>query len=309
MFERQITYLGKENQDKIEKTQIAVIGLGSLGSKITELLVRSGIKSLTLIDRDLVEESNLQSQSLYTLKDINKPKTKAIKTHLLKINPKIKLNLIFDHLNYENINIKEPIIVDCTDNLETRFLLNEFVLKNNKTLIHTSCIQNQGYLYIIQKNKACLQCFLKETNLETCQTSGILNSIPTAISALASSEIIKLITNNQPEKDLINLNLETNQLTRIKIKINKECKPHKNMFNYLTGKKEKTVIKFCSSNTYLIPHKKNIKELKAKLKAEITQDLTQAFIINNITIFPKKVLIKSKDKKQAESLFSKYIGN
>ncbi len=310
MFQRQITYLGKENQSRIEKEKICIVGLGSLGSTIVELLVRSGVRNFTLIDRDIVEETNLQSQHLYAQEDIGKPKVQAIKQHLLSIHPKLNLTLLFDHLNYENIKIKERIIIDCTDNLETRLLLNEYALKNNKILVHTSCIQNKGYVYIITKNKACLQCFLKENvNLETCQTIGVLNTIPTVIAAIAVSEVIKIITSKLIESNMINLNLETNELTKIRINKNKDCKPHNNRFDYLTGKKEKSIIKFCSSSTYLIPHKKNIKKLKVKLKKEITQEVGNAFIIKNITIFPNKVLIKAKDKKAAETIFSKYIGN
>ena len=304
MFERQITYL-KEDHKKVENSRICIVGLGSLGSSVAELLTRSGINHLTLIDRDLVEPTNLQSQHLYNQEDINKPKTEAIKTHLKKINPNINLTLVFDHLNFENINIEEDILVDCTDNLETRFLLNEYALKNNKTLIHTSCIKNQGYVYIITKDKPCLQCFLKEANLETCQSAGILNPIPTLISSIAVSEIIKLITNKSIEESLININLNTNEFTKIKVNKNKNC-PAKN-YNYLTGKKEKSLTKFCSSNTFLIKHKKDLNELRNKLKPSI--NLETAFILNNITFFKDKVLIKAKDKKEAESLFSKYIGN
>ena len=286
MFERQITYL-KEDHKKIENSKICIVGLGSLGSSVAELLTRSGVKHLTLIDRDVVEPTNLQSQHLYTQEDINKPKTESIKTHLKKINPDINLNLIFDHLNFENINIEENIIIDCTDNLETRFLLNEYTLKNNKTLIHASCIRNQGNIYIITKDRPCLQCFLKEANLETCQSAGVLNTIPTLISSLAVSETIKIITNKPFEKNLININLETNEFTKIKVNKNENC-PSKN-YNYLKGEKDRQLIKFCSSNTYLIKHDKEFNELKTKLDPEI--DLKTAFIINNITFFKDKVLI------------------
>src|SRR3989338_4972766 len=130
--------IGKEGQEKLKKSTIAIVGLGALGTNSAELLARAGIGKLLLIDRDVVELSNLQRQSLFNENDVGKPKALAAKEHLKKINNEVEFNVFADDLNHENIYRMIPIndfknnkiiknidiILDCTDNLETRFLIN-----------------------------------------------------------------------------------------------------------------------------------------------------------------------------------------
>ena len=124
--------IGKNGQKKIRDSAIAIVGLGALGSVSAELLARAGIGKLVLIDRDIVELSNLQRQNLYEEKDIGKPKAFAAKEHLRKINNEVEFEAFAEDLNYKNINTLLPIkkyiknkiknvelILDCTDNLET----------------------------------------------------------------------------------------------------------------------------------------------------------------------------------------------
>mgnify|MGYP001589874950 FL=1 len=203
MYSRQELFLGKKAQVKINKSKIAIIGIGALGTIAVELLARAGIGELILIDRDCIEISNLHRQTLFTHVDISKPKVIAAKEALSKINPNIKISAHFTSLDNENIGLVKPdIILDCTDNLETRFLINDYSKKNNIPFIYASAIKDKGYIYNILPEKPCLKCILKEsiTN-ETCETAGVLNTITSIVASLQVNDATKILLDKNPEKD------------------------------------------------------------------------------------------------------------
>jgi len=332
--------IGKKGQQKLGKSSVAIVGLGALGSVSAELLVRAGIGRLILIDRDIVELSNLQRQSLYDEKGIGKPKASAAKEKLSKINSEVKTEIYPDDLNYKNINEMIPInnkhnnekynktiknnnnidiILDCTDNLETRFLINDFSVKNNFPFIYSSAVGSKGYIFNIIPNKtACLRCFLKEAaQLDTCETAGVLNSITHLIASIQASEAIKIILKNNIENDLLYFDVWKNELVRIKVNKNKNCECCiKNNFEYLIGKRSSKTIKMCGNGLFQIKaksiDKKQFNYLKNKLK-KIGKviELDYCLNFNNVmTIFHDgRALIKAKDEKEAKSLYSKFVGN
>src|SRR3989344_7380553 len=124
--------IGAEGQNKIERAVVAIVGVGALGTVAAELLTRAGIGALILIDRDIVEESNLQRQTLYQEKDVGRSKAVAAKERLIKINSKAKVEIHAIHLNSVSIPVLEraQLVLDCADNLQTRFLINDFCRKN-----------------------------------------------------------------------------------------------------------------------------------------------------------------------------------
>ena len=295
-FSRQELILGKKSQ-KLIKSKVSIIGLGALGSLSSELLVRSGIKNLILIDRDYIEESNLQRQ-LYSKQDVGKPKVLVSKERLEKINPEIKIEAIFDHLDENNINkLKSDLILDCTDNLQTRFLIDEFCYKNKIPWIFSSAIKQKGYVFNILKDCRFKDIFNNLKIGETCEEVGVLNTITSLISSIQVNEAIKILTNNNPEKDLIYVNLENNEI--LKLKVNKT----NNKFDYKINSE-----KLCGGS-FIFPLNKSYSLVKNKFKNLKINDYKIAFSYKNITVFKNKVLIKTKSKKEAESLYSKYIGN
>ena len=182
-YHRQELYeaIGKQGQKKIGKAIVAIVGIGALGSVSSELLCRAGIGKLILIDRDFVDLTNLQRQVLYEESDIGKPKAIAAEEHLKKINSEINIQSHVIDLNFRNIEdiLKEAnIIIDGTDNLETRFLINEYSLKCKKPWVHGSAIQDKGFVMSFSGNAPCFQCIIKEADVSgTCDTVGITNSI------------------------------------------------------------------------------------------------------------------------------------
>src|SRR3990167_3691064 len=126
-YSRQIVFekIGSDGQEKIKKANVTILGLGAIGSKSAELLARAGVGSLILIDRDIVEESNLQRQTLFAEKDLRKSKASAAEKRIKEINSEIKIETHIVHLNPQNIRLLQSadLVLDCTDNLQTRFLI------------------------------------------------------------------------------------------------------------------------------------------------------------------------------------------
>jgi adenylyltransferase/sulfurtransferase len=297
-----------KNPKKLTNSKITIVGLGAIGSHTAELLTRSGIKNLVLIDRDYIEKPNLSSQHLFTEKDINKPKAEVIKKYLKQINPDINITSYFDNLDQTNINlINSDLVLDCTDNFQTRFIINDYCKKNKIPWIFSSAIRAQGYLYNILPNSPCFNCiFHNLSTQETCETSGILNTITSLISSIQVNEAIKILTKSNPENNLIYINLSSNIFTKIKVKKRKDCQTCNKIYPYLNQEPQK-LIKLCGQNTYLIQHNLNFNKLKSKFK-NIT-DWKTAFKYKEITVFKNKILIKANSEKQAKSIYSKYIGN
>lgn len=316
--------IGRKGQERLRKSFVAIVGLGALGSVSAELLARAGIGNLILIDRDVVELSNLQRQVLFDENDIGKAKAAQAKAHLRKINSDAKADFFIDDLNFGNIgkvfNGKIDLILDCTDNLETRFLINDFCVKNKIPFIYSSAVGSKGYIFNIlpDKNNPCLRCFLKEaTQLDTCETAGVLNTITNLISSLQANEAIKILLNRDYEKNLLFFDIWKNELLKIKVNKNKNCVCcAKNNFEYLNGKKASRVIKLCGDNMFQIKskslNKKQFKTLKNKLK-KIGKIIDFGHCVNfddKMTIFNDgRALIKAKDEKEAKSVYSRFVGN
>ena len=315
--------IGKKGQEKLRKSTVAIVGLGALGSVSAELLARAGIGKLILIDRDVVELSNLQRQNLFDENDVGKPKALAAKEHLSKINSEIEINFFIDDLNFENIkkilNEKIDLILDCTDNLETRFLINDFSIKNKIPFIYSSAVGSKGYVFDVVPDKtACLRCFLKEASqLDTCETVGVLNTTTNLISSIQVNEAIKILLNKNYEKELLFFDIWKNELLKIKINKSRNCICCvKHNFEHLSGKKPSGIVKLCGDKIYQIKTKsideKQFKNLKNKLK-KIGKIVDFGYCINfdnKITIFQDgRALTKAKDEKEAKSLYSRFVGN
>lgn len=311
-YKRQELFIGKNKQKRLNKSIVAVIGLGALGSLVSELLARAGI-NLTLIDRDVVEITNLQRQVLFTEKDLGELKAKCIKKHLAEINSNIKISSSTIDLNCANIKLirNADLILDCTDNLETRFLLNEFALKNKIPMVYGAAIRDKGTVMNIIPGKVCFNCiFNKSSSNETCDTSGVLNTITSLTASIQANEAIKILTNQDYETGLIRIDLANNSITRFGLKKNPNCSVCNGIYEYLNGKKDKDFIKFCGSNNFQFRRKNNLEELKKRLSKAGKITGSREFIkFDNIIIFKDRVMIKADNENEARSLYSKYIGD
>lgn len=223
-YSRQELVIGEKAQLLLRKSKVCIVGLGGLGTFSAGLLARAGV-NLRLIDRDVVELHNLQRQTLFTEKDIGQPKSLAAKKHLEDINSEIKVEAFNEDLNSKNNQLLDSsLILDCTDNLETRFLINDYCVKNKLPWIYSAVIGVIGRVMVILPDSYCFRCYFKEKKeLETCNTVGILNTTVAINSSIQVSEAIKILTGNKPSLGLICINSAANEIKTININKNKEC--------------------------------------------------------------------------------------
>jgi adenylyltransferase/sulfurtransferase len=197
-------------------------------------LARSGVGLLKLIDRDFVEIQNLGTQALYTLEDAEEmlPKAVAAARHLREIHPDISAEGIVADLNPENAEellSSADLVLDGTDNFETRSLMNDVCVKLSMPWVYSAVVESYGQtLTIVPEETACLRCLYLETPkpgaLPTCETAGILNSIPAAIATVAATEALKLLTGRgKPNAGLLYLDLWELRWTLIPVERRSDC--------------------------------------------------------------------------------------
>lgn len=313
---RQIIFekIGKEKQKLIEKSIVAVVGVGALGTIVSELLTRAGVKKLILIDRDIIELNNLQRQSLFNEGDIDKLKALVAKERLNKINSNVKFDAYAVDLDYKNIDfIKSDLVIDCSDNFETRFLVNEFCIKNKIPWIYGAVIGSYGMmLNIVPKKTPCFRCVFKEPTklLGTCDTEGIINTIPHAIAAMQVTEAIKILTKDMFNKEMIYYDIWKNKITKTKINRLNNCPACNKKFEYLDGM-DQDIIKLCGTNKYQIKgHKFDFRELVDRFEKLGKVKLTEhCMFFEDFVIFRDgRVLVKADSKERAKSLYDQYLG-
>lgn len=304
--------IGKINQKKLEKSTVAVIGLGALGSSVSEMLVRAGIKNLILIDRDIIELSNLQRQSLYLESDINKLKAVVAKERLLQIDSKSNIKSYSEDLDFSNIGlIKSDLVLDCTDNFETRFLINDFCLSKNIPWIYSAVVGSKGMIFNIIPGEACFSCIFKESSqsLGTCETFGILNSAVNSIASIQFTEAVKILTNQNPSKELIIFDVWSLELNKLKVSKNKNCSSCNQNYKFLNKTSSSLVKLSCSRFQIKLPPQ-DLKLLNEKLKKLSPTTLTdECLFFNDLIIFKNgRILVKAETKERAKSLVDKYLG-
>lgn len=313
-FEKQELFkgIGKKGQSLIARAHIAIIGCGALGSGAAELLTRAGVKKVTLIDRDFIELSNLQRQSLYTEKDVGSLKALVLGDRLKEINSSLQVDAHPIDIDVENIDVvRADLVLDCTDNFYTRFVINEFCKKNNVTWIFASAVGAAGYVFPITPKTPCFRCLFNEPTgvLGSCDTEGVLNTTVHMIASLQVTEALKVITKQKPSEDLVYMNIWNPTLIRMKVSKRKDCLVCNKKFEFLSGKKKAEVVKMCGANLFQIKNKNiRLDEVEKKLSAlGKVRKGNHCVFFKELVIFKDRVLIKAKSEKEAKSLVDRYV--
>jgi len=306
--------IGKNNQLLLKQSSVAIVGVGAIGTVVLDILSRAGIGKIKIIDRDIIELNNLQRQTLFNEEDLGKPKALVAKEKTNLINSEIEIEANVLDLDYDNIEIlKSDLILDCTDNLYTRFLLNDYSRKNNIPWIYASVIKSKGMTMNITKDTPCFSCVFDEPkeSLETCDTAGVINTIPHAIAAIQVTEAIKILTKQDYNKEIIYYDLWKNEINKIKINKSEKCKTCKGIYEFLEGKKSKRIIKICGSCNYQIKIDPiNINKIYEKLdKINNIKTTEDCIILEDIILFKSgRALVKAKTKEQAKAIVDRYLG-
>src|SRR5678815_476230 len=208
-YSRQILYaaIGQAGQERISASSVVVVGCGALGSVSASLMARAGVGRLRIIDRDYVDLSNLQRQLLFDEDDVRemKPKAVAAAEKLSRVNSSIAIESVVSDVNPDNIvDLVRgfALILDGTDNFETRFLINDVSIRHDIPWIYAACLGSYGLtMNILPGETACLRCVMESPpppgSVATCDTAGILGPVVSMISSLQSTEALKLLSGNR----------------------------------------------------------------------------------------------------------------
>jgi molybdopterin-synthase adenylyltransferase len=203
-YDRQevLAKIGPEGHARLRKARVLLVGCGALGSVSAEMLTRAGVGFLRIVDRDLVELSNLQRQVLFDEKDAAEglPKAVAAQRRLREINSEVEIDARVADVNAGNIESLADVdlIVDGTDNVATRYLLNDLAVRDSLPWVYGGCVGTEGRVWGIWPGKtACLRCIFREppnaSELATCDTAGVLGPAATAVGAFQAATASRFI--------------------------------------------------------------------------------------------------------------------
>lgn len=241
--------IGEEGQARLAASTVAIVGLGGLGTTTAELLCRAGVGTLILVDYDVVALSNLQRQSLYDEKDVGAPKVTAAAEHLRRINAAVKINSSVKQINMTTLSLLDEaeLILDCTDNLQARFLLNEYCMKRRVPFIYCGAVETRGLLYVVdpvRKERACFNClFEKLTAVENCEDFGVLNTTTHLAATLQTAEAFKLLLNQHYTEGLISFDAWDLRAESYNVKKKPDCNVCNGVYDRLSGKV--AAVEFC----------------------------------------------------------------
>jgi adenylyltransferase/sulfurtransferase len=226
--------LGKSGQEKLLESRVVIVGVGGLGTVAANNLCRAGVGFLRIVDRDCVELSNLQRQLLYDEEDASRhiPKATAACSHLSRINSGVALESVAAEVNASNIEsliADTDLVLDCTDNIETRYLINEACDKLGKPWIYTGVLRGSGLtMNILPGGSPCFRCLFPEVlppgSYPTCKTEGVLNSIISVIASVETTEAMKILIGSPAvRKGLFYIDVWNNQAEYVEVRGNPDC--------------------------------------------------------------------------------------
>jgi adenylyltransferase/sulfurtransferase len=227
-YSRQVLFsgVGPEGQARLESAHVAVVGVGATGAAAAGLLARAGVGTLTLIDRDFVEESNLQRQVLFDEADArdSRPKADAARRKIAAFNSEIEIHAHVADLvpgNIHELLQGAGIVLDATDNFETRYLLNDYAVEQSKPWIYAAAVGSYAAtMNIIPGETACLACIFPQPPggaVETCDTAGILNTAVNLAASIQVTEALKWIVGARDKirRSLLSCDVWTSEWTEI----------------------------------------------------------------------------------------------
>jgi adenylyltransferase/sulfurtransferase len=322
--------IGEEGQARLVAARVTVIGCGALGSNIAALLVRAGIGHVRIVDRDLIEYHNLQRQVLFDEEDIKAelPKAVAAARHLRKMNSNVEVEGIVADVNYTNIEgwcSGADVILDGLDNIETRFLINDVSLKLGIPWVYGGAIMTTGMtLTIVPGETPCFRCFSHTVpapgSMPTCETVGILGTVPAIIGALQATEAIKLLVNrDQINRDLLVIDVWQGTFDRLKFNRYPECPACQGRYEFLEASFDLKVTSLCgqSRSAQVVDTRAgriDLEALAARLPANAKVNRTEymlSFVAgeHEINVFPDgRVIVKgTTDESLARDLYLKLV--
>jgi len=334
-YSRQVLFsgIGRNGQERILASRVVLVGCGALGSVQASLLTRAGVGLLRIIDRDFVEESNLQRQILFDEEDARAvmPKAIAAQSKLRAANSLVSVEGVVEDLTASNIGRLAgdfDLIVDATDNFDVRFLLNDFAVKNAIPWIYGACVGSYGITFPVMPGEtACFRCIMEDPPAPgfspSCDTAGIIGPIASIIASFQAAEALKILSG---QKHLVNrkitsFDLWSNQRDMINLPVPQAQCPCCGLrdFSYLDGKLGADAAVLCGRNSVQIRRNDeshfSLDDVTRKLSPSCilksNNFLLRAAIDNyELTVFADgRAIVSGTDSLAlARSLYARYIG-
>lgn len=336
-YKRQLRYapLGEDGQRRLLEGRVLVVGSGALGCVVADTLVRAGVGFVRLVDRDFVEVDNLHRQVLFDEKDAadQLPKAVAAANRLQRVNSTVTVEPVVADVNSTNIcQLADDVqlIVDGTDNFETRYLINDYAVANNRPWVFGGCVGAEGQmLAIVPGETPCLACIMPEpppaAAQPTCESAGVLSPIVNVIASLQAIEAIKLLSGNREQLNpaMTLVNLWSNDIRSIGIGAsqNDSCPTcGKRQFAWLEGRRGSAITRLCGRNSVQIaPESGNTVDLPALAErlSDVGRVTTNPFLLRLsvedylLTVFAdgRTIVGGTDDPAVARTVLAKYIGS
>jgi molybdopterin-synthase adenylyltransferase len=325
--------IGKVGQESLRNASVAIIGCGALGTGLANNLCRAGVGHLIIADRDYIELNNLQRQILFDEEDIAQhlPKAAAAVRRLQRVNSETRLEALVEDINADGIETlvkRVDLVLDATDNFETRYLLNDACIKHHRPWVYSGVIASYGVtMNILPGETPCLRCVFPEMpqpgTAPTCDTAGVLNGIVAVITGIAATETLKILLKSEMvSQEMYWIDLWENTSERIALPRDPQC-PACGQHNYefletLSGATRSATL--CGQNAVQVRGGRRGDRLDLVTLAERLRPVGQVaqnefllrFTIDGyeLTVFPDaRAIIKGTDDEQvARSVYARYIG-
>jgi adenylyltransferase/sulfurtransferase len=331
-YSRQILFasIGPEGQKLIGGAKVAVVGCGAIGASTCTLLARAGVGTLRIIDRDYVEASNLQRQILFDEDDAREslPKAAAAARKIAAINSEVNVEAHTNDLTPQTMSLVTGVdlILDCSDNFETRYLINDFAVQTGIPWIYAAAVGSYAVtMNVLPGQTSCLACVFPQPptgTFATCETAGILNSTATLVASIQVTEALKLLVGarNALRHTLFSMDLWTNQRSEVDAAVPRlGCRVcEQKIFDHLHGKNRPQItlcgrnsvqihererpVDFAEMNSRLAPHGQvRYNDMVLKFKREAYE----------ITLFRDgRAIVKgTSDQAVARSLYARFVGS
>ncbi len=337
-YSRQILFepLGQDGQRRLAESRVTLIGCGALGSVLADTLVRAGVGFLRIVDRDFLELNNLQRQVLFDEQDVadHLPKAEAARRKLHSINSGATIDALVDDANNTNIELfveGANLILDGTDNFETRYLINEVAVKHNLPWIYGACVSATGLtMAIIPGQTPCLKCLFEQAPppelSPTCDTVGVLGPVVSIVAGLQAAEALKILSGNLDAvtRKLTSIDVWAGRIVQMNVATAEAdcacCK--RGIYEYLEGQAGQQAALLCGRDAVQVNQARrqnlDLAALADKLAdAADGSTTTNEFMLQatldgcEVTVFPSgRAIIKgTKDIARARPLYAKYIGD
>ena len=324
--------IGEEGQQRLLASSAVVVGCGAIGAAAAGLLVRAGVGRVRILDRDFVEPSNLQRQTLFDEEDAHAalPKAAAAERKLRAINSSVAVEGIVADLNPQNtaeLLASFDLLLDGTDNFETRFLINDYAVQSNTPWIYAAAVASYGVTMAIRPGLTpCLACLLESSANghgleETCDTVGVLGPIVNLVASLEVAEALKLLAGREQALHgrLISCDVWTGHFQSVRVAKNPACRScARRDFSYLTGQAQPHIT-LCGRDSVQIHERGralDLAALRARLLPTASDVRHNEFLLSfrvepyQMTVFAdgRAIMKGTKDPAVARSLYARYIG-